>query len=58
MIVLGQGDHITLGGDFEAAASTHFAVRTFKLAHGLPVAIEHNDMEPVKETPIIHGNHS
>ena len=31
MIILGQGDDVTLGGDLEAAATAHLDVGTFEL---------------------------
>lgn len=47
VIVLGEGDHIALAGDLQAAAARHLDVRTFELGQQAAVVSEHGHVEPV-----------
>ena len=47
MIILGQSDDVTLGGDFEAAAAADFDVGTLELGQQGAVALKHGHVEPV-----------
>lgn len=47
MVVLGQGDHVALAGDLQAAAARHLHVGAFELADERPVALEHRHVEAV-----------
>ena len=49
MIILGQSDDVTLGGDFEAAAAADFDVGTLKLGEKRAVALEHGHVEPTSQ---------
>ena len=47
MIILGQGDDVTLGGDLEPAAPADFDVRAFELGEQGAVALEDGHVEAV-----------
>ena len=47
MIILGQSDDVTLGGDFEAAAAADFDVGTLELGEERAVALEYGHVEPI-----------
>lgn len=47
LVVLGEGDDVALGGDFETTAPTHLHIRTLKLANQRAIALEDGHMEAV-----------
>ena len=47
MIILSQGDDVTFGGDFEAAAATDFDVGALEFGEERAVALEHGHVETV-----------
>jgi len=50
LIVLGQSHDVSLRRDLQATATTHFHIRTLKLADEYRVALEHSNVEPVAVT--------
>lgn len=47
VVVLRESHHVTLGRDFQAAASAHFHIWTLELANKRAVALEDSHMETV-----------
>lgn len=47
LVVLGQCDNISLRCYLQATTTTHFHIRTFKLANECCVTLEHSDVKPV-----------
>ena len=47
VVVLGEGDHVAVAGDLEAAASAHLHRRTLELADHVAGAREHGHVEAV-----------
>ena len=47
MIILGQGDDVTLGGDLQAAATADLDIWTFEFGEQRAVALEDGDVEPI-----------
>ncbi len=47
MVVLGQGNNVSLWGDLQSTAAAHLHIRTLKLSDQRPFTLEHSDMESV-----------
>ena len=59
MVVLGEGDDIALGGDFEAAAARHLHTRALELTHVGALVVKDGDVElvavrvPDQDVPVV-----